>query len=96
MKRSGKKFTEEFRKEAVRLVQTSGKSSAEIARDLGVGVSTLGKWCKLYGPPPEPADAKTLAEANEVNKALRREVEILRQEREILKKAATFFAKEPR
>ena len=43
-----KKFTEEFKREAVRLVEESGRTMADIAEDLGVGKSTLGKWRRQY------------------------------------------------
>jgi len=87
-----KNFTEEFRREAVRLVHTSDRTLAQVADDLGVGRSTLGKWLArhrkadlLSGPHLDAA--KELAR-------LRKENEILRAERDLLKKAAAFFAKE--
>ena len=85
----------EFETEAVRLVETSGRTQREIAEDLGIGLSTLRRWLDkrrerdLEAPPPERQE-DLAAEL----KRLRRENEILRQEREILKRAATFFARE--
>ena len=85
----------EFEAEAVRLVETSGRTQREIAEDLGIGLSTLRRWLDkrrerdLEAPPPERQE-DLAAEL----KRLRRENEILRQEREILKRAATFFARE--
>ncbi|MBB4000822.1 transposase [Aureimonas pseudogalii] len=90
-----RRFGKEFEAEAVRLVETSGRTQREIAEDLGIGLSTLRPWLDkrrerdLEGPPPERQE-DVAAEL----KRLRRENEILRQEREILKRAATFFAKE--
>jgi transposase len=90
-----RRFGKEFEAEAVRLVETSGRTQREIAEDLGVGLSTLRRWLdkrrerELEAPPPERREDLT-AEL----RRLRRENEILRQEREILKRAATFFAKE--
>lgn len=90
-----RRFGKEFEAEAVRLVETSGRTQREIAEDLGVGLSTLRRWLdkrrerELEAPPPERQEDLT-AEL----RRLRRENEILRQEREILKRAATFFAKE--
>ena len=90
-----RRFGKEFEAEAVRLVETSGRTQREIAEDLGVGLSTLRRWLEkrrereMEAPPPERQEDLT-AEL----KRLRRENEILRQEREILKRAATFFAKE--
>ncbi len=85
-------FTEEFKHEAVRLTETSGRTIRQIAGDLGIGLSSLARWKRQYRETdllsgPHEDTAKELAR-------LRKEVEILRQEREILKRAATFFAKE--
>lgn len=85
-------FTEDFKREAVRLVQTSGRTIGQVADDLGVGHSTLGKWLTRYREAdllsgPHDDMAKELAR-------LRKENEILRAERDLLKKAAAFFAKE--
>lgn len=90
------RFTKEFEKEAVRLAQTSGRTRREVAADLGIGLSTLTRWLSntrdavMDDPSLRPANEETAAEL----KRLRRENEILRQERDILKKAAVFFAKE--
>ena len=91
-KKERKTFTDEFKHEAVRLVQSSGRTIAQVADDLGIGLSTLTRWIRKY------READLLAGPHEdLNKELarlRKENEILRQEREILKRAATFFAKE--
>ena len=89
------RFTPEFRAEAVRLAQTSGRSRREIASDLGIGRSTLRNWIdrrrdREMEQPPEDRQEDMAAEL----KRLRRENEVLRQEREILKRATAFFAKE--
>jgi transposase len=90
-----KLFTQEFRDEAVRLAQTSGRSRREVASDLGIGLSTLRNWIdrrrdrEMEQPPPERQEDM----AAEL-KRLRRENEVLRQERDILKRATAFFAKE--
>lgn len=95
MGRSHRRFGKEFESEALRLVETSGRSQKQVAEDLGVGLSTLRRWLgkrrerELEAPPPDRQE-DLAAEL----KRLRRENEILRQEREILKRAATFFAKE--
>ena len=87
-----RRFADEFKREAVRLTETSGRSVAGVVNDLGIAKSTLSRWRSeneqadlLEGP--HEGVAKELAR-------LRKENEILRQEREILKKAAAFFAKE--
>jgi transposase len=84
------RYGEEFRQEAVRLVIESGKSAGQVARDLGVNLWTLRDWVKKYRA-DEPPRRETLEEEN---RRLRRELAILKQEREILKKAAAYFAKE--
>lgn len=91
-KRERRTFTEEFKQEAVRLTETSGRTNAQIAEDLGLGLSTLTRWKRRYREAdllagPHEDTAKELVR-------LRKENELLRQEREILKRAATFFAKE--
>ena len=90
-----RRFTKEFQEEAVRLVQTSGRTQREIAGDLGIGLSTLVRWIgrsrdRRAVDPATPAEKDVTAEL----KRLRRENEILRQERDILKKATAFFARE--
>jgi transposase len=90
-----RRFTQESRDEAVRLAETSGRTRREIAGDLGIGLSTLRHWIdrrheRQMDHPPEDRQEDMAAEL----KRLRRENEILRQEREILKRATAFFAKE--
>ncbi|UZO94945.1 Transposase (plasmid) [Roseomonas mucosa] len=85
-------WTEEFKREAVRLLSTSGRRVGEVAADLGVGQSTLTHWRRRFQEAdllsgPHPDTERELAR-------LRRENEILRQERDLLKKATAFFAKE--
>lgn len=88
-----RRFTKEFETEAVRLAETSGRTQREIAEDLGVGLSTLVRWIgrsRQIDPPSEDRQEDMVAEL----KRLKRENEILRQERDILKKATAFFVKE--
>jgi transposase len=90
-----RRFTQEFRDEAVRLAETSGRTRREIAEDLGIGLSTLRHWIdrrheRQMDHPPEDRQEDMAAEL----KRLRRENEILLQEREILKRATACFAKE--
>ncbi len=85
-------FTEEFKREAVRLTQTSGRTIKQIADDLGIGLSTLTRWKSKYQTAEllsGPHDDLALELAR-----LRKENELLRQERDLLKKATAFFAKE--
>lgn len=87
-------YTKEFKQQAVQLFQTSRKSKTQIARDLGISDSALSKWCKEFGERGEEAfpgkGHQTAIE--EENRKLKREIEILRQERDILKKAVSIFA----
>ena len=93
MGKSQPTYTKEFKQHAVQLFETSGKTKTQIARDLGISDSALSKWCKEFGEQGEEAfpgkGHQTIAE--EEIKRLRRENEILRQERDILKKAMSIF-----
>jgi transposase len=89
-------YPEEFRREAVRLVLTTNKSMAEVSRDLGVNYKTLGNWVRSDRY-PEQRDAAPGAisesERHELTR-LRQENAELKTEREILRKASAYFAKE--
>jgi transposase len=86
-------YPPEFRAEAVRLVRTSGKTLKEIAADLGVSTESLRKWVRQADIDAGRRGGLTTAEREELQR-LRRENRLLREEREILKKAAAFFARE--
>ena len=92
MKKTRKQYTPEFKAEAAKLVLVEGLSRAQAARDLGVPESVLGRWVQLAERDVQPG-ALTTEERAEL-KELRKQVKVLRTEREILKKAAAFFAKE--
>ena len=83
----------EFRAEAVRLVRESGKSISQVARDLGVSTESLRNWIRQHEIDCGQREGLTTSEREELQR-LRRENRILREEREILKKAAAFFAQE--
>jgi transposase len=86
-------YTKEFKQEAVKLVETSKKSKSEIARGLGISDSALSKWCKEFGNHGEqafPGKGHQTALEEEIRR-LHKENEILRQERDILKKAVRIF-----
>jgi transposase len=89
---NGNRPTPEFRREAVRLALTSGRTRREIAEDLGIGLSTLTRWLSQERDIREPSEAPIDLDAE--LKRLRRENAVLKQERDILKKAAAFFARE--
>ncbi len=92
------KYPAEFRQQAVELVETSVKTVAEVARDLGINDTTLGNWVRAARAERGEPDASGTVPLNTEERAelarLRREVNTLRQEREILKKAAAFFVTE--
>ena len=85
-------YSTEFRAEAVRLAETSGQSVRQVALDLGIANQTLGEWIRQSRerPPGTPLATDERAELEE----LRRRVKVLETEREILRKAAAFFAQE--
>jgi transposase len=84
-------FTPEFKQEAVDLCRRSGKSACQVARELGIPQPTFNRWMRQVASGPLGSNSFL---ATEELKVLRREVEQLRMERDILKKAVAFFAKE--
>ena len=88
-----RKYTPEYRAEAVRLVGIGDRSVSEVARDLGISMQTLWQWVEQAKVEDARPEELTTTEREEL-KQLRREVARLREEREILKKATAFFAKE--
>ena len=93
MRRFTPAYPPEFRAEAVQLVRDGGRPLAEIARDLGVSAESLRHWVRQEEIDRGQREGLTTAEREELRR-LRRENRILREEREILKKAAAFFARE--
>jgi transposase len=96
MARKRRRYPLEFKQEAVRLVDEEGMTYAQVGSDLGVNKSTIRDWCNKAeaGELDGPWTGKQPLSTEEELAQLRREVRILREEREILKKAAAFFAKE--
>lgn len=86
------KYPEEFRREAVELYRSSERSRAEVAKSLGISDGSLATWVKAADAAEEPGalDADERAELAR----LRQEVKDLRMDREILRKAAAYFARE--
>jgi transposase len=89
-----KRYTASYRREAAHLVIDTGRTIAEVAREIGVGEQLLGRWVAVersrMDDPPAAVDVDERAELVR----LRREVAELRMDREFLKKAAAFFATE--
>jgi transposase len=91
------KYTLEFKKDAARLVNEKGYSHQQAADHLGISLSAIGRWARAERTPVRPSSEKkiilNLTDQTELIR-LRRENEQLRMEREIIKKAAVFFARE--
>lgn len=93
-----RKFTREFKREAVTLITERGVSIAQASRELGVHGSVLRRWVQEQAADPQqafPGQGQMKPEEGEIER-LRREVIKLKAERDILKKAAAYFAKEAR
>ena len=88
-----RKYSEEFKREAVQLMETSGKPIAEIARDLDINDNNLYRWRRLYGRQAQANTHGNGAEMAAELKRLQREVAVLRQERDILKKAMSIVSR---
>ena len=94
-----RRYTREFKLEAVRLVNESGRSLTEVAKELGVRRDLMQRWkaeCDAGFPEASfPGNGQLSSTEAEVRR-LRRELDEVKQERDFLKKAAAYFAKEPR
>jgi transposase len=91
---SGKRYAEELKIEAVKQVTEGGYRVAEVAERLGVSVHSLYQWVKQYGV-PEAERLQTRSQADELRQ-LKAELKRVTEERDILKKAAAYFAKASR
>lgn len=92
---AGIRYSQEFRDEAVRQVTERGHSVADVAERLGVTAHTLYRWVRAARPPKTEREAADLRKANDEIKRLEKELRRTREERDILKKAAAYFAKDP-
>jgi transposase len=93
-----KQFTPEFKREAVQLVESGSRSASAIARELGVRRNQLYKWqteLRAHGSTAFPGPGARKERTTEVTR-LKRELARVTEERDILKKAAMYFAKESR
>jgi transposase len=98
MVKQQKTYPREFKVQAVQLVKSSGKPMSQIARELGISDSALSKWCKQLtdqGEQAFPGSGHQSAEQEEIRR-LRRELEVTRQERDILKKVVGIYSREAR
>lgn len=87
-----RKYTEDFKRDAVALVVEQGYKVAEAARSLDIGANLLGRWKREFEE--EASGIRLGADEREELKRLRKENRLLRMEKEILKKASQYFAKE--
>ncbi len=93
-RQKAKSYTAEYKEFAVKLAVESGRPMAQTARELGVSKDTLYGWVRQYhGKPQSGQETANSEHLYEELKRLRREVSILKEERDILKKAAAYFAK---
>ena len=93
-----KVYTREFKEEAVRLAQTSGKPITQIARELGISDTSIHQWRKElaeHGSEAFPGNGHQ-TKREEENRRLKRELERVQQERDILKKVVSIFSRESR
>ena len=94
-KRKRQKYTQEFKEEAVKLVTEQGYQIAEAARNLGIHANMLSRWKReIEGSIESSPGIGSLNDVHSELRRLRKENKRLKMEREILKKAAAFFAKE--
>ena len=94
MTKARRQYSREFKREAVQLLETSGKSASELERELGIGKGNLWRWKREFAADGEDAfpGQGRLTPDEERLRQLERENEILRQERDILKKAIAIFS----
>ena len=90
-KRTRRRFTPEFKAEAVALARSSGKSTRQVARDLGLAETSLQRWVAQAEVDAGHRDGLSTVEQEELSQ-LRRELRVVREERDVLAKAIAFFA----
>jgi transposase len=91
-KRSRRRFTKEFKAETVALIRRSGKSIAEVCRDMGLSESSVHRWLAQVDVDAGQRDGLTTTEREELSR-LRRENRVIREERDVLAKAIAFFTR---
>lgn len=93
-----RRFTTEFKREAIRQAQQPGVSRAKVAQELGLNANMLGRWARQFGSDKwDTAPGKPLKSEQQLEiERLRRELAKTQTERDILKKAVAYFAKEPK
>lgn len=85
------KFSEDFKRDAVHQISVRGYAAREVSERLGVSTHSLYKWLKMYA---KPASQASSVDQEAENRRLKRELARMTEERDILKKAAAYFAKD--
>lgn len=95
LSRKKKRYDSGFKKEAIRLADSSGKTDREIEQDLGLYPNAIGRWRKVLEADPIDAFPGTGHQKplEDENRRLRRELDVVKEERDILKKAVAIFSK---
>jgi len=91
---SRRKFSDEYKREAVRLATHPGVTKGQVASDLGINANLLGRWCKDYSANGEAAFPGQGKPRDQVMAQLKRELARVKKERDFSREAATFFARE--
>jgi transposase len=86
-----RQYTEEFKREAVELIKRSGKSKAQISRELGVSGQNISRWWQKYGQDEDEIEEQTVSQ--EEFRAMQAELRRVKEERDILKKALNIFSR---
>ncbi len=89
--RPRRQYTEEFKREAVELIKSSGKSQAQVARELGISDQNISRWWRVYGPTNTIDGSQTVSK--EDYQAIQAELRRVTEERDILKKALNIFSR---
>jgi len=91
---SRRKFSDEYKREAVRLATQPGVTKSQVASDLGINANLLGRWCKDYSANGEAAFPGQGKPRDQEMAQLKRELARVKKKRDFLREAATFFARE--
>ena len=88
-----RRYSPEYKREAVELAQSSDESISQVARELGISANLLGRWCREYSHDGSRAFRGSGVSRDAALTALKRELARVKKERDFLKEAAAFFAK---
>jgi transposase len=89
-----RKFSDEYKREAVRLATQPGVTKSQVGRELGINANLLGRWCRDFAANGAAACPGQGKPRDEETAALKRELARVKKERDFLREAATFFARE--